>query len=712
MNILVFIFLSFIVSSILLVLNFLKSGFKPYHPPLFAIGFLYPAGFFCAVNIFPFDFHSIIWAKFFIAFLFSATFSSIGLLRNFYRYHILAATNGRKKRFYWNKFLPVFNIAASVGCFFISGGELDIVKGEEFFLLSNISVAILFLQLFMQMYVLFVLENIFRFANEHQRRIGRMFFFAFGVISLFNVIFLIYSVLFQGIVYPYLIALIVIIGICLPIMLLGLFRVRIGTYDIGISRQTIFSSISIFVFGAFCLAIGLATYIARQFNLEFSFFESFLMLFSVVFFAILVLLSENMRKRIRLFVNSHIFVRKFDYREEFFWLHQLYLSSDDLNESISTLTSHLLYALNYETMHVFLLNHGDRDFHLHGNLKKPVENGCVISGDNAIVLEFLKDKRPIEFNGKSLEKREAELKASQRELIDSLGITAIFPVFHKEVLLGLLMVKFKQTVRLDIEDKMLISIFTMSIGNVFFKFRMIKENIENKQFESFHHLAAFLVHDIKNQVATLSLIMKNADKNIGNPEFQQSLLRSIGNCSVNLQKLVDKLSAPPKSDQLNLQTNDIGLIMTETIENMNLSKLQGIVFKSNIGASDKIPVDKESIYYIFKNLIVNALEAMNNKGALTIVTGDCKEFPRDLLSEFKINEHLLRNHIVYVLIEDTGMGMSNEFIEKQLFRPFSTTKDKGIGIGLYQCHTLIEKMNGTLLCFSKENVGTKFCIFF
>jgi signal transduction histidine kinase len=54
--------------------------------------------------------------------------------------------------------------------------------------------------------------------------------------------------------------------------------------------------------------------------------------------------------------------------------------------------------------------------------------------------------------------------------------------------------------------------------------------------------------------------------------------------------------------------------------------------------------------------------------------------------------------------------MSEEFIDQRLFKPFSTTKDKGIGIGLYQCKILVEKMGGTLLCVSRPGQGTMFCI--
>jgi putative PEP-CTERM system histidine kinase len=710
MTILAFILLSFITATVLLILNLFKSGLKPFHPPLILLWLLFPASFFCAFNIYPLGHQSPLWMKWFVAFSFASACSTIDLISCFYRYHIVDKDGKPRKKsvvsISWRICWPF----AVIGSFFIGGGAIDSFAGAEFFVLTPHSAIVFYAQLFLQVYILFVLENIFRFASVHQRRIGRMFLLALVAMTLFQGVFLIRCILYKTIILPYLTTNIAITGICFPTMLLGLLRVRIGSFEIGISRQSIYSSLTFFVFGAFCLAIGSASYLVRALHLEFTFFEAFLLLFSAFFFTILAFLSEDMRRRIRSFVNSHIFIRKFDYREQFFWLHQSYMTGDDVDESISILSAHLLYTMNYENLYVFLINPGDGNFHLHKDPKKTPGRDVIITGDNPIIKEFFRDKDPLQFTGANLEQRDRAIFTSQRETIEKLGITAIFPIFHQNTLLGLLAAKYRNNNRLDMEDKMLISIFTVSIGNVFFKYHMLRENIENKQFESFNRLAAFMVHDIKNQVATLSLVMKNAEKNIHNPEFQKSLIVSIQSCANNLQSLIDKLASPPKGDHLGSQSKDINEIVIESINATGIMTLKEVQLTSVLHAPSQVPVDRESLYYILKNLIVNALEAMNNKGALTIATGDCNLFTEKLQKEFTIGEHFLRKYRAYIFLEDTGVGMSKEFINERLFRPFSTTKDKGIGIGLYQCKILVEKMGGVLLCVSQPNAGTKFCI--
>ena len=65
----------------------------------------------------------------------------------------------------------------------------------------------------------------------------------------------------------------------------------------------------------------------------------------------------------------------------------------------------------------------------------------------------------------------------------------------------------------------------------------------------------------------------------------------------------------------------------------------------------------------------------------------------------------------FVRVSDNGCGMSGEFIENHLFRPFQTTKKKGLGIGLYQCKTIVEAHSGKLKVNSEEGKGTDFYMY-
>jgi signal transduction histidine kinase len=64
--------------------------------------------------------------------------------------------------------------------------------------------------------------------------------------------------------------------------------------------------------------------------------------------------------------------------------------------------------------------------------------------------------------------------------------------------------------------------------------------------------------------------------------------------------------------------------------------------------------------------------------------------------------------LVFFSVADTGVGMSEEFIKTRLFRPFSTTKSKGIGLGLFTCKEIVETHGGRLEVDSSPNSGTRF----
>jgi signal transduction histidine kinase len=70
----------------------------------------------------------------------------------------------------------------------------------------------------------------------------------------------------------------------------------------------------------------------------------------------------------------------------------------------------------------------------------------------------------------------------------------------------------------------------------------------------------------------------------------------------------------------------------------------------------------------------------------------------------------LERHRVFVSVNDSGVGMSREFVAARLFRPFDTTKPSGMGIGLYQCRELLRSVGGRLLCTSKEGEGSTFYV--
>jgi signal transduction histidine kinase len=101
--------------------------------------------------------------------------------------------------------------------------------------------------------------------------------------------------------------------------------------------------------------------------------------------------------------------------------------------------------------------------------------------------------------------------------------------------------------------------------------------------------------------------------------------------------------------------------------------------------------DAERIERVIENLVINAVEAMGEKGGtLTVEAGEAEPGK------------------VFLSVSDTGPGMSADFVENRLFRPFSTTKRSGVGLGLYTCREVVRANGGAIEVQSKPGVGTTF----
>lgn len=581
-------------------------------------------------------------------------------------------------------------------------------KHQSLLSFNSIGISILAIIFGLYSFSLFLLENTYRFAQPYQKKIGRVCFLSAIVIVIYQLFFYGKALLYQYISFQDIETSIVVFGICWPFVLIGFFRYRLGSEMVSIPRDAVYSSISLLMIGAVCSGIGITASMFKWFNIDFSYFEKTLAIFSSLFFVILVLGSGTIRARIIRFVNTHFYTFKYDYREQFFNLHRSFMTGDNLGPALIELVENMKWSVTADDAFIFIVNEQDGDYYMHPNQESAVSENIKIPSDSIIITEMKTKLSPIDLRiSTDNPKMETIIK---HPIINQLKIKAIFPIAYQKQLLGIMGLRFNRNMILDKEDYTFIEVFTNSIADVVFKNKILRERIEQKQFESFTHLSSFIVHDIKNQVATLDLILKNAQKNIQNPDFQLSLFKSLSDCTKNLQELLVKLKRPPRIDSSELNKGLLNPIIEKVIDETNLKKLENLTFKSDLHSRREISFDTPSIYYTLKNLIVNALEAMDNKGTLKICSGDLPTPSNFLTETFGGAEQFYNKFSVFIVVSDSGHGISDEFIKTRLFHPFATTKDKGIGIGLYQCKTLVEKMNGKLLCHSVINEGTSFCI--
>ena len=212
-----------------------------------------------------------------------------------------------------------------------------------------------------------------------------------------------------------------------------------------------------------------------------------------------------------------------------------------------------------------------------------------------------------------------------------------------------------------------------------------QELVNAKRFEEMNRLSAFLVHDLKNMIAQLSMVVSNAAKHKNNPLFMEDAVSTVENSVVKMNKLLSRLRGDSTD---NVTLINLCELLEETVRaNSKTGALPIPVLNCQV-VEAKIHADRDRMTANISHLIQNARDACNEHGHITI---RLKKSDRYVIIE----------------VEDTGCGMDEAFMRDRLFKPFESTKGT-MGIGVFQVREYVEKLGGEVEVTSRKGVGTTF----
>jgi signal transduction histidine kinase len=202
-----------------------------------------------------------------------------------------------------------------------------------------------------------------------------------------------------------------------------------------------------------------------------------------------------------------------------------------------------------------------------------------------------------------------------------------------------------------------------------------------------------IVHDMKNLAFRLSAVMQNMEENYDNPVFKKSMTDILGDTIRKMNAIVKRF----KEQQyvvVKLRV-DLNQIVRELVENLPARVLRNITVEMDLSDLPQIWGDPFYLHNAFHSLIENSVEAMPDGGTLKVKT--------KLIGRGK-------KPSVIVEISDTGVGMSQSFIANKLFHPFISTKQEGLGLGLYTSQQIFALHQGKIDVESSPGSGTTFRI--
>lgn len=457
---------------------------------------------------------------------------------------------------------------------------------------------------------------------------------------------------------------------------------RRGKVRISVSRTAAYKSVVLIAVGFYLILLGFLgegmQYIGSSFQRTVTISFAFLIGIALL----TLLLSERVRREIKVVLHKNFYQNKYDYRTQ--WLRfteQLCtsLSVEDLFQRI-LLAYCDIFGIGGAALFLYEGRCGGYCVTARHEME-PIQD--VIAPENSLI-SFMK-KRTWVVN---VREDNPEIMSENSQFFSRNQISFVIPLFAEERIVGFIALGrvIKANEVFIYEDYDLMKTIARQASMAILHQRLSERVSQAREMEAIASVATFVVHDLKNLVSNLSLIVENAGRHIQNPDFQQDMLVSLENTVVKMQRLIGRLKNLREGEVYNLRKVNLLELVQKTARMVTGAPI------SVSGTPEAALVDENEIQKVALNLLINGIEASApDEPVLAEVGFDGASFIR---------------------VTDRGCGMSARFISSELFKPFKTTKKQGLGIGLYQCRQIVEAHGGRIEVSSKEGGGSTFTVWF
>jgi putative PEP-CTERM system histidine kinase len=478
------------------------------------------------------------------------------------------------------------------------------------------------------------------------------------------------------------------------LIVLALLRFRLLNVEIYLSQSVLYNSITVLIIGIYLIAIGVLAKIASFLNISHFFLFEVLLTFVSLLGLTIILLSNQLRQEIKRFVGFHFKRPKYDYRSIWASFTKHTASIISIKELCGAVAKMAAETFGVACVTIWLPHESEKNMVLGGSTVfspgSEVTEGLMKNGK---VREFVKAMRsqeaPIDFERSEMD-WVRELKGSDSDFIRNGRIRYGVSLFAGGEFLGVMTLDEKITKEdFSLEDLDLLKAIADQAAGSISNLNMSEHIRQVKEMEAFQTMSTFFVHDLKNLASRLSLTMQNLPVHFDNADFRRDALRAISESVSKINNMCGGLSLLRQKIVLCPVETDLNGLLTKTLYTLNGGKA---TITHNLNPLPKLAVDPDQMQRVVTNLLLNGIEAVDEKG------------------EIRISTEQMDNWVV-LSVTDNGRGMAREFIENSLFRPFKTTKKQGMGIGLFHSKMIVEAHKGRIEVESEEGRGTTFRVF-
>jgi len=468
----------------------------------------------------------------------------------------------------------------------------------------------------------------------------------------------------------------------------GYFRSGFREVDVYPSRAVLHTSITVLLAGSYLFVIGVLAEIVAYYGGASSFqFQAFVVLVAIALLAVL-LLSEKIQQRIRQFVSRHFRRPQYDFRNV--WTKFTRSTSSAIDDPTLCAASAALISETFNVLSVGVWLFDDEK----RKLRLAASTFRARGSEGEQMIEFAADDEGIARVRKAfdLEKirdpwGQALREASKTQFSEG-GNRVVVPLLASDRYIGLIILGDRVNgVAYTMEELELLECIGDQVASSLLNLRLAEEIMLGKELEAFQTISTFFVHDLKNAASTLKLTLQNLPVHFDDPVFRQDTLRSIGSTTQRINQIIERLGALGSKLELRPSPVDLNLVVEQALENVN--GMPGVEFAKELEPLPRLMADSEQLRSVVTNLLLNARDAVGARGRIEVRTGT-------------------ENGYAALSVSDDGCGMTTTFLRDSLFRPFKTTKKKGLGIGMFQTKMIIEAHHGSIRVKSDVGRGTTF----
>jgi len=570
------------------------------------------------------------------------------------------------------------------GFFFRSEDAVDMV------FLGPFGVLLALYLLLASLFLLWRLEGIFRQSGEKQRWLVKYPILGTFIVSGAVIWQAGYLLTYRVIRIQHIPLSSAIIFIGLGLFLFFVIRHKLFYLNIFISRYVVYRSFALTFFGLYLLGLGLTGFGVRYLGYSLPFLVKWLFIFVTGLCAIVLFLSRDVRKRTKLYINTHFFENKYDYRYEWVKFSALLSRATTLTEVLSSLDRLIRDSMFVGEVTVWFGN--DKTGYV-------LYDGCD-SGVNELraeeaFVEHMKEHPYFlpSFSPQTDEERLNRVMKTCEAFIRRHHIELAAPLACAHEFFGFVALGGeKGGTSFNQDDLDLITALCSQAAVSIMSIRLAEELSNARELAFINKINLFVMHDLKNAAALLSLLTQSAPEHIRDPEYQADLLEAIENAHGRVQKAMKRLQAPETEQSPELSPIALSQEVSDFCNALD-GRWPGIRIDCKTQRCSKVRGSSLLIRNILENLFLNAKEAMREGGTIRVRVTD-------------------NGGYALIQVSDTGVGIQEEFVKTRMFKPLQTTKDQGLGIGLWQVRHNVEEMGGAIAVHSEESLGTTFTISF